>query len=262
MTDAAVEAMAEALARGRRTGERFVTMPAPWAGDLGFAYAVQERLVARLRAAGAGEIAGWKLGFTTAKIQTLAGVPEPASGVLLAKGLWESGQALAVTDFMHLGLEGEIAVRVGEAFPETDPVDPAVAFGRLESAAAAFEVTDDRHADWSVMEGASLIADNIWNIGAVIGPPTPTGSLKTLVGLRGVVSVNGQMRDVGLSQDTGYDPAAIVAWLGAHLARRGRPLEPGQWIMTGSFVPTTFPRAGDHYQFEVDGLAPVEARVV
>jgi 2-keto-4-pentenoate hydratase len=262
MTDTAVEDLAAALAEAHLIRAPFVWLPADRTGDLGFAYAVQDRLVEHWRAAGEGAVVGWKIGFTTAPMQALAGVSEPAAGAILARRQRSSGDELIRSDLLHLGLEGEIAVRVGEAFYETEPVHPSVAFSRLESVAAAFEVTDDRNADWAKIEGASLVADNIWNMGVVLGPPMAADALKTLVDRKGVVTVNGQVRDQGVSQDIGYDPSAIIAWVAAHLARRGRALQPGQWIMTGSFVPTTFPEQGDHYRFEVDGLDPVEVLVV
>jgi 2-keto-4-pentenoate hydratase len=261
MADAAVPALAAALAEARHEHAPFVWLPEPRMGDLDFAYAVQDALVALWRKAGEGEVAGWKIGFTTASMQGLAGMSEPAAGALLSSRLRQSGARLDRADLAHLGLEGEIAVRVALPFPETEPVSPDQALARLDMAAPAFEVTDDRHADWARIEGAALIADNIWNWGAVIGPPTPIAALATLSGRAGVVTVNGEIRDRGMSEDIGCDPAAIVAWLGAHLARRGQPLQPGQWILTGSFVPTTFPALGDHYRFEVEGLGAVEVGV-
>jgi 2-keto-4-pentenoate hydratase len=218
-------------------------------------------LIADRVANGWGEIVGWKIGMTTAAMQARTGVTEPCAGAVLAKGKRASGDVLAKDELMHLGLEGEIAVLIGEDFPEAEAVDPATAWARIESVAAGMEITDDRNADWSVLEAASLVADNIWNIGMVIGAPTPAAELNGLTGRKGVLSVDGAVYELGLSDDVGCDPMQLVAWLGGHLARCGQPLRPGQWIMTGSFVSTTFPAAGAHYRFAVDGLAPVEATI-
>jgi 2-keto-4-pentenoate hydratase len=261
MQDAAVTDMARALLDAHRERAPFLPLAKDRVGDLDLAYAVQDRLVAARRDAGRGEIAGWKIGFTTAPMQALAGIAEPAAGAILADGLHASGAVLRSGDLMHLGLEGEIAVRVCEPFPESDPIAPDRVLQRLDAVAAALEVTDDRNADWSLIEAASLICDNIWNIGAVIGPPAPAATLGVLTGRKGVLSVDGAVRDEGMSEDIGCDPLEIIAWLGAHLARRSQPLQPGQWILTGSFVPTTFPEPGARYRFEVDGLEPVEATI-
>jgi 2-oxo-3-hexenedioate decarboxylase/2-keto-4-pentenoate hydratase len=262
MTDETIELEALALAAEHRGRARFAPLPDHRLGDLAFAYAVQDRLIQMRQAAGAGAVVGWKIGFTTAPMQALAGISEPAAGAMLAPGVRSSGADLRRSDFAHLGLEGEIAVRVSEAFPETDPIATDQVLARLDGVAAALEVTDDRHADWSLIEAASLIRDNIWNIGAVIGPVAPAGVIGELTGRRGVLSIDGETREEGMSQDIGCDPLEIIAWLGAHLARRGQPLQPGQWIMTGSFVSTTFPEPGARYQFAVDGLEPVEATIV
>ena len=262
MTTVAIETMARMIAEGHQTRAPYALLPADRIGDLDFAYAVQDRLVSGWAAGGEGAIVGWKLGLTYPSIQATAGATEPISGAILARRAKASGAILNAADVMHIGLEGEIAVRVKQGFPETVPVDPAVTASRLDLVAAAFEITDDRNADWSKhLEASSLVADNIWNMGMVLGPPTPMETYGPLLGRRGVVTVNGRLLDQGMSEDAGGDPLIIIAWLGAHLARRGQPLRPGQWIMTGSFVPTRFPKPGDHHRFVVDGLEPVDVRI-
>ena len=41
------------------------------------------------------------------------------------------------------------------------------------------------------------------------------------------------------------------------LGRRGRRLEPGMIVMTGSSITTKFPVAGDRIRFVIDGLGEV-----
>jgi 2-keto-4-pentenoate hydratase len=259
MTDIEVETMALALAEAHRARAPFVPMPAERIGDLDFAYAVQDRLVTHWRDAGQGPVVGWKVGLTSGRMQAMAGISQPVAGAILARRSLASGVVLPRADYVHLGLEAELAVSVGEAFCETEPVEPAQALARLENVTAAFEIVDDRDADYGRLDAASLIADNSWNLGVVFGSPAPARALGHLVGRRGVLTVNGEPRDQGMSEDAGGDPLNIVAWVAAHLARRGQPLQPGQWIMTGSIVTTKFPEAGDRYHFALDGLEPVEA---
>jgi len=257
---AEVENLARDIRDARRDRVTYELVPGP-IEDMAMAYAVQDRLVSLL-AEEQGGIAGWKLGMTTAKMQALTGSGGPAAGAILARRVHASGSTLAAGDFMHMGLEGEIALRVGMAFPESEAVDPAQAAQHIDGVAAAFEISDDRRADWTQLRAAPLIADNVWNAGIVLGPITPVKIADGLAGRRGIVRVNGVVTDQGMSQDIGCDALELVSWLAAHVARRGMPLQPGQWIMTGSFVPTRFPRPGDHYQFTVDGLAPVDVTVI
>jgi len=255
-----IENLARDIHDARRDRVSYELVPGP-IKDMTIAYAVQDRLISLL-AEEQGEVAGWKLGMTTAKMQTLTGSGGPAAGAILARRVHASGSTLAAGNFMHMGLEGEIALRVGTAFSETEPINPAQVAPRIDGVAAAFEISDDRGADWSQLRAAPLIADNVWNAGIVLGPVMPMKIANSLAGRRGVVHVNGVATDHGMSQDIGCDALELVAWLAAHVARRGMPLQPGQWIMTGSFVPTCFPRPGDHYQFTVDGLMPVDITVI
>jgi 2-keto-4-pentenoate hydratase len=64
--------------------------------------------------------------------------------------------------------------------------------------------------------------------------------------------------DTGSSSDVLGDPANALSWVVRHLARRGRALVPGQWVSTGSIVPTRFVAPGQTYRFDLAGLPPVE----
>ena len=64
-----------------------------------------------------------------------------------------------------------------------------------------------------------------------------------------------------MSDEVLGDPLNAVHWLASHLRRRGRALQPGQWVSTGAIVPTRFVQPGEAYRFEIDGLPPVELQV-
>ena len=239
----------------------FHLLPEDRIGHLSFAYAVQEKLVEARRVDGWGEIAGWKIGMTTQSMQETTGVSEPCAGAVLSRETHRSGAVLDGSKHVHMGLEGELAVRVSEAFTETAAIDLPTAWQRIDAVAAGLEITDDRNADWGKLEAASLVADNIWNVGMVIGAETSRSKLDGLLNRKGVLTIDGEVYEESMSNDVGCDAMELVAWLGAHLARRGTPLQPGQWVMTGSFVSTTFPKGGSHYHFTVEGLAAVEVRI-
>jgi len=261
MMERAAAEMAEKIAQAHRARQRFVPLEAGKIGDLEFAYAVQDRLVGLWQEAGAGDIIGWKVGLTSARMQAMVGIGQPIAGAILAGHCHGSGAVLHEADFVRLGIEAEIAVCIGTGITETDMLEPAEILARLQHVSAAFEVIEDRDADYKTLDAASLIVDNSWNKGIVLGPPTAAAGILALTGRCGVLTRNGAALDRGNSEDVGGDPLKIVAWLAAHLARRGRALLPGQWVLTGSIVTTKFPRRGETYHFSVDGLAPVEVRI-
>lgn len=253
-------AIAANIAAAHAARARFEPLP-DGARDLGLAYAAQKIVVQGLIAAGEGDIAGWKVGLTTRRMQEMCGVGQPIAGAVLAGRVRRSAAELSAAAFVRLGLESEIALRVARPLPGGDLASAQV-LACLDLACAAFEVVEDRAADYARLDAASIVADNSWNAGVVLGKASPVADLQILTGRAGVLTVNGVVNDRGSSDDVGGDPLLIVAWLARELAARGQALQPGQWVMTGSIVPTRFPNPGDLYRFEVDGLAPVEVLIV
>jgi 2-keto-4-pentenoate hydratase len=260
MIDTPADELALELAVAHQRRDPFTPIPARWR-DLNFAYSVQDRLVSRWREAGEGDIVGWKVGLTSARMQAFAGINQPIAGAILSRHQRQSGTTLDSSQYVHLGIEAELAVRIGTAFLELEEQHPGEVLRRLDSISAAFEIVEDRNADYRSLDAASLIADNSWNMGVVLGVPTSAQRIHALTGRRGVLSVNGEPTDQGMSEDCGGDPLRIVAWLAAHLARRGQPLQPHQWVLTGSIVTTKFPMPGDRFHFALEGLSPVEVQI-
>jgi 2-keto-4-pentenoate hydratase len=229
--------------------------------DMAAAYAVQDAYVEMLKLRRGAAVAGYKVGLTNLRMQAMCGVDEPVAGVVLASGLQHSPGKVRAADYMHLGIECEIAVRLAaDVKPETLPSSPETAGRLIDRVAAAFELVDDAKADYTRLDGVSLVADNSWNAGLVLGPEA-TYDGRPLTGRRGVLSVNGEERDRGMSDDVLGDPLSVVVWLANHLTARGRHLSRGDWITTGSIVTTKFAQPGEVYEFRVDDLEPVRLSV-
>lgn len=246
------EIFAGVLAQRHRDRESFtLEAPAGRERDLEFAYAVQAALL------GAAPVDGWKIGLTTPRMQQMCGVEEPIAGAVLEGRIHASPARIALADHVRLGLESEIALRIAHPLPD-DP-SPAEALACVDQVCAAFEMIDDSGADYGKLTAVTLVADNAWNAGLVLGPAaTPPASL---AGRRGVLSCDGALVDEGTSSDVLGDPANALAWLARRMASQGSALAPGQWVSTGSIVPTKFARPGQTWRFEVVGLPPVEAAI-
>jgi len=229
--------------------------------DMAAAYAVQDAYVEMLKLRRGAAVAGYKVGLTTFRLQAMCGVDEPVAGVVLASGLQHSPAKARAADHLRLGIECELAVRLGaDVRPESLPLSQQTVGQWIDRVAAAFEIVDDAKADYTRLDGASLAADNSWNAGLVLGPEA-TFDGRPLTGRRGVLTVNDQERDHGMSDDVLGDPLSVVVWLAHHLAARGRHLRRGDWITTGSIVTTKFAQAGETYEFRIDGLEPVRLSV-
>jgi 2-keto-4-pentenoate hydratase len=110
----------------------------------------------------------------------------------------------------------------------------------------AFELIEDRQADYAQTDVFSMIIENCWNGGVVIGSPKSM-SHAALVGIAGRLTLNEKVVGEGAAED----PYATLAWLANHLAERGRDLVV---VITGSLIPTKSIASGQHAVFTVEGL--------
>jgi 2-keto-4-pentenoate hydratase len=226
------------------------------------AYAIQSEILARALRSGNDSVAGYKVGLTTGKMQKFCGVAEPIGGRILTSNVRASGATIRKSEFHRLGIESELALRVGKELPalrsDTSTQDLLAC---VDAIAAAFEVIDDRDADYAQLEASSIAAENSWNRGIVLGEATSPSDFGELRGLPGRLLLNGEQVATGSSDDVMNGPLWVLAWVARFAKNAGTPLQPGQWIMTGSIIPTRFAVAGDTYSFQLGALPPVTVTI-
>jgi 2-keto-4-pentenoate hydratase len=252
---------AQGLFDAHQRGVRFQPFAAAAGiGTIDDAYAVQREFVRLANQAPGAGIAGYKIGLTVKRMQEMCGIDSPIAGIVFQDRVHKSGAKLRASDYGRLGLEFEIAVRMARDLehnggaPGLSDVAEAV-----DAVCPAFEIIDDRHADYGDLEIRSVIADNAWNAGIVLGDfvkPWPD-----LTAIEGVVSVDGEVVDRGFGRDVLGHPFHSVAWLAVHLAQTGAKLRAGDVVMTGSLALTRFPDAACKYRFDLGGLGAVEVSV-
>jgi 2-keto-4-pentenoate hydratase len=224
------------------------------------AYAVQCEYVRLLMQTRGTNAAGYKIGLTIPRMQAMCGIDGPVAGVVLEDRVHASGARITTSAYGHVGLEFEIAVRLKQDLvpagraPTLDEVAAAV-----DGVCPAIEIIDDRSADYRQLEALSLIADNAWNGGIVLGDFTK--SYPDLAAIEAVVCMEGQIIDRGFGRDVLGHPFHSLAWLSTHLAAQGSRLRAGEIVMTGSVVTTKFPDRSMSYHYELSGCGAVELSV-
>jgi 2-keto-4-pentenoate hydratase len=224
--------------------------------DLGEAYTIRAAFEAIETARGRGEVAGYKIGLTTPIMQKLCGVDEPCYGAIFASEVHHRRAELAVKNYCRLGIETEIAVRLGEDLPNGGGRDRVAA--AVESCMAAIEVLEDLRHDYKRLSAAAMVAGNVWNAGAVIGAPVTDWRRLDLAAASSRLTIDGGEIGNGKGADVMGNPLNALAWLADKLAAAGTPLRRGMIVLTGSMVPIQFPGAGDHALVEVEGLGTTE----
>lgn len=254
----ASEVVGNELLRAHHAGESFRPIADRYGiTDIDSAYDVQAAFVGLLIEAGRTGLVGYKIGLTSARMQAMCGIDSPIAGVILADRVHRTGARVSVNGYHRLGLEFEIGVRIGrELAPSAAPFDVATVAPAVEAVCAAIELVDDRNADYRSLDVLSLVADNSWNAGIVLGDFRP--DWPDLATVTGVIAVNGAEVDRGAGADVLGHPFAPLAWLANHLVARGSALRPGDIVLTGSLVTTRFGRAGEAYRYDVSGLGAVE----
>ncbi len=219
------------------------------------AYAVQARYVELLRTRH-GDKAGYKVGATSKRIQEWVGIGEPIGGVMLRDRVMQSGAEVPVGNYGRAGVEFEIGVRMGRDVTAGNlPATVDELADAVEAVCPAFEIIDDRDAEYGDVDILSILADNSWNAGAVLGAFST--KWPDLAAIRGVAELNGAVVDEGHGRDVLGHPFEPLLWLARHLTASGSGLRAGDIVLTGSMVPTRFAQAGDRFDFSLDGLGSV-----
>lgn len=261
LDDATVDAAADALMRSHAERQPFEPQP-PEISSAGLAeaYRIQAKFVDRLqRESDVGAPVGYKIALTSRAMQTMIGVDEPMAGVVFQSRVQASPAHVSLAQFQHLGLEFEVAVRLGAALDAgTAPHTIASVADRVDAIAAAYELVEDRNADYSMLDAFSLAADNAWNGGAIIGEWISDWRSVDLEEGATRAWVDGMLTGEGRTGDALGHPLAAVAWLADMLAERGEALPAGAMVLTGSSITTRFPVPGQAVRFEVDGLPSIQ----
>jgi 2-keto-4-pentenoate hydratase len=233
-----------------------VLPPELYPASLDEAYAIRRAFQEIEETEGRGAIAGYKIGLTTPVMQKLCGVGEPCYGAIFAREVHHRQAKLAASDYSHLGVETEIAFRLGNDLPQGN--GPGEIASAVESCMAAIELIEDLHYDYKRLDAAAMVAGNVWNAGVVLGTPVTDWRTRDLARATARLSINGQEIGSGNGADVMGHPLNALAWLADKLAAAGTPLRRGMIVMTGSMVPIRYPAAGDRVLVEVSGLGTAE----
>jgi 2-keto-4-pentenoate hydratase len=255
---ASSERAADALVQAQQAKQRFQPFAAAHSvASLDDAYAVQDALVARLCRNGATPV-GYKVGLTSPRMQAMCRIDQPIAGVVLSGRVHPSGSSIKLAPFVHVGLEFEVGIRMGKDLkPGKEPFNRADVARGVEAVCPAYELIEDRGADYKKLDVLELVAENSWNGGIVLGEFRT--AWPDLAAIEGVVELNGARIDQGHGRDVLGHPFEPLAWLANHLGQRGGMLRAGDIVLTGSMAPTRFPKAGDRFRFTLAGLGSVTA---
>jgi 2-keto-4-pentenoate hydratase len=227
-------------------------------------YAVQQRANAALEAK-LGARVGHKIGGTTEAMRRYINVPEPLAGEVFASQVHASGAVVRRGDFVRLGIETEIAVRLGRDLPPR-----GTAYRRAEAAAAvaalmpAVELVDDRYEDFATVGGPTQIADNAFDAGSVLGPEHSGWQALALdlAALTARTWRDGVLVAEGRSDALLGHPLDALAWIANRRSSLGLGLAAGSFVSLGTITAVQWAAEGPAtYTIEVERLGKVAVTV-
>lgn len=221
------------------------------------AYNVQDALV-ELWEPERGPVVGRKIATTTKVMQDLMGIDHPCGGLIYARRVHKSGVTINRSEFVNCVVECELAVRLGRDLPMLGaPYSPADVRNAVGTVMAAFELIEDRNAVYRETDPRTLIADNAWNGGVVLGNEVVLPPDVDINGLQARTSRTGHPTVEGQTDS----PMQALSWVANLAAERGQPMKAGMIVITGSVVPTFSVTSGDDVSFEIDGVGSVSMKV-
>jgi 2-oxo-3-hexenedioate decarboxylase/2-keto-4-pentenoate hydratase len=196
-------------------------------------YAVQAAVRPRL-APVFGPVAGWKVGSTSPAMQAYLTIDYPCAGALYANRLWRDATTIDRAGFGQLGLECEVAVRLKPRLPTIDLSDRAAVLTLVESVHASIEIVEWRWQDWQTIGAPTLIADDFFSVGCVVGEAADPTILSGDAAFSGRFVVDGINQPSALASNILGHPLHSLGWLAAHLAQQGTPLRGGEVVTLGA----------------------------
>lgn len=234
--EAAADSLFEADRNGRQIGLLSLLHPEL---DMEDAYAIQDALIRRKLEEGRKKI-GWKIGLTSRAMQQALNIDIPDSGVLLDDMAFANGAVIPAGRFIQPRIEAEIAF-VMKAPLAGDRITREDVHAATDHVTAAIEILDTRIQRQDPTTGTSrkivdTIADNAANAGIVLGDERHAIDAFDLRWIGAIVKRNGEVEETGLGAGVLDDPLEGIVWLARRMQQYGQMIEPGQVILSGSFI--------------------------
>jgi 2-keto-4-pentenoate hydratase len=213
-----------------------------------------------LKIAAGRTVKGHKIGFTSKAMRSLVGATEPDYGFLYDDWFVPEGSVVPRERMNRPLVEQELAFVMGA--PLRGPsVNAADVIRATDFVLPALEVVDSRFSG----RGKTLLVDSIADAascGFVVLGGNPVAL--TDIDIRrvsGSLAINGDIMETGAASAVMGNPINAVAWLANKLAEFDVTMEPGDVILSGSFIKAVPFDAGDSVFAMFDQLGEVSLMI-
>lgn len=257
LATAEIEEVAALIARARTGRDRIVMPERLRTRDWGSVEAVMDRANVLL----GWPSGGWKIGAASVDVQRAEGVPGPAPGQLRRDAIYESPATLPASLFINYRCsECEFAFRMAKALPARPaPYSEDEVAAAVEALLLALEIGDTVFDDWYGASGyLGSLMDNGGAAALVVGAPIRDWRGLDLANARIDLSLNGTFVKSGFGRAAMGDPLTSLTWMANWLRERGRQLEAGDIVSTGTCTGHFFVQPGDRLDVDYGPIGKLE----
>mgnify|MGYP001210236501 CR=1 FL=1 len=183
--------------------------------------------------AGRGSLGGYKIALSSKIQQEHHNINQPLIGGLFKSEILFGPQILERNKYKGLGIEIELAFQLSNKIRE---FNKKIHLDDLKKIIAkvfpAIELVEDREANYSGLDPLSLICDNAWSGGLVLGEEILNWDKVNFSNLYSKVVWNEENETYAPVMDA--DPFNNLCWLLNDVKSRNKPLEEGMIVITGS----------------------------
>ncbi len=262
LTDSEVATVAARLYQAEKSGIQTSLPSLDFPGmTMDDAYRIQNELIRYKVAAGERPV-GHKIGLTSRAMQRALGIDIPDSGVLFDTMLVNNGSTVERGRYIEPRVEAEIVFVMGHELAAGNLTRQDVVKA-TSYVSPALEVVDTRvfrkdPATGTARNVLDTIADNAANAGLVIGPSRHAADSVDLRWIGSIVRRDRIVEETGLGAGVLNDPFTSVIWLARRLARFGQPIQPGDIVLSGSFVRPVEAPPGSSFEADFGAFGKVE----
>ena len=208
------------------------------------------------------EPAGWKIGAASAEVRRAEGMPDASPGRIYRATVQQSPAELGPELFINYrNVECELAFRLARrsrlATSRTREGEVADA---VECVMPTLEIGDTVFEDWySASSYLGVCLDNGGGAALVCGDAIDDWRSLDLAGTRIEISLAGRRVNEGYGRAAMGHPLTSLTWLANWLSVRGRGLEAGEIVSTGTCTGHCFCARGDEVSVDFGALGRVSA---
>lgn len=211
------------------------------------AYTIQAQVAAEL-----GPVGAWKTGALSPTAEPI-GAPIPTTLTLA------SPASLSASRFRLLGIEAEIAYRLGKSLPERDAAyDRDEVVRAIDAVLPAIEVVDSRLVEPAAADPLWKLADHQSNGALVVGAPVLDWQTIDPAEQAVRLTIDGRIVVEGVGGNPAGDPLRLIVWMANHLAEHCGGLRQGQIVTTGSMTGLIWTEPGVTIVAELPSLGRAE----